>query len=248
MNSVSADAADKIVIGDHQRFSDNDLGWYGGVAWIAAIEAIGSAPSQILLDGEPRRHSNPSNAARRSSESARPPVRWCDTAGMPLARLSGADIQYEIIVDKGPWVALVSGGRNPLLDLAGLGRDIADLGYQVLLHDRRGCGRSSLDFDSLEPEEDVWADDLAELLDLLEVAPAIIGGRSRGARVALRFSLRHGAHARALVLWGDQRRPTRDPLHRRVLLRPGPPSRSSWWDASSLHHQTVHRIGRVRRK
>lgn len=32
--------------------------------------------------------------------------------------------------------------------------------------------------------------------------PAIIGGLSRGARVALRFALRHDADARALLLWG----------------------------------------------
>jgi pimeloyl-ACP methyl ester carboxylesterase len=121
---------------------------------------------------------------------------------MPFARLSGADIYYEVVGGEGPWVALVSGGRAPLADLAGLARAIADRGYRVLLHDRRSCGRSSLDFDSLQPEEELWADDLAELLDQLDATPAVIGGRSRGARVALHFALRHPGDATALLLWG----------------------------------------------
>ena len=50
-------------------------------------------------------------------------------------------------------------------------------------------------------EYEVWADDLDALLKQFDMAPAIIGGSSSGARLALTFALRHPQSVRALTLW-----------------------------------------------
>ncbi|MDH3425616.1 MAG: alpha/beta hydrolase, partial [Acidimicrobiia bacterium] len=121
---------------------------------------------------------------------------------MPLAYLAGAAINYEVVGDRGPWIALISRGLEPLGDFGSLARDIAGGGCRVLIHDRRNCGRSSFDLDNAAPDEDVWADDLAALLRHVGAAPAIVVGWSRGSRVAIRLALRHPEAACGLVLWG----------------------------------------------
>jgi pimeloyl-ACP methyl ester carboxylesterase len=121
---------------------------------------------------------------------------------MPFARCADADIHYEIIGDDGPWVACVSRGRAPSDDFRSVANLIAARGCRALIHDRRNCGRSTFDLELSEPEEEVWADDLARLLDHVGAAPAVVLGWSRGARIALRFALRHPQSARGLVLWG----------------------------------------------
>ena len=80
---------------------------------------------------------------------------------MTLAHLDGVDINYEVVGDLGPWIALVSRGLEPLGDFSCLASNIAVQGYRVLIHDRRNCGQSSFDFDNVAAEEGVWADDLA---------------------------------------------------------------------------------------
>ncbi len=73
-----------------------------------------------------------------------------------------------------------------------------DINYEVL---RRNCGASGISFDGGNSENEVWADDLHELLLQLDAAPAFIGGSSSGCRLALLAALRHPADARGLLLW-----------------------------------------------
>ncbi len=121
---------------------------------------------------------------------------------MPIATFDSVEIRYEIIAHGGPWVAAISSARSPLEDVEVLARSVASYGYRVLVHDRRNCGRSSLMFDTFDPDENVWADDLSRLLDCLGISRAVVVGYSRGARVAVRFALRHPDRTRALLLWG----------------------------------------------
>jgi pimeloyl-ACP methyl ester carboxylesterase len=121
---------------------------------------------------------------------------------MPTAFINGAKIYYEIIGQTGPWVAAIPGGRHSHTEIEELTRAIASRGYRVIVHDRRNCGRSSLDFKTLEPEDDVWADDLDALLRYLDVSRTFVVGRSRGARIAIRFALSHPDKTRGLGLWG----------------------------------------------
>jgi pimeloyl-ACP methyl ester carboxylesterase len=119
---------------------------------------------------------------------------------MAIASIRGVNINYEIVGERGPWVAMITGGRRAYNEFVPLSRKIAAAGYRVLLHDRRNTGASDIVMDSDEVEEATWADDLDLLLKQLNAAPAFIGGSSSGARTAILFALRHPQSVRALLL------------------------------------------------
>src|SRR5258708_32397454 len=103
---------------------------------------------------------------------------------MPVAKIRGVDINYEILGDRGPFVALQPGGRRGLVGGKSLGGKLAEAGYRVIVYDRRNCGASSVAIEG-ESENDVWAEDLHELLAGLDALPAYIGGSSSGWRPAV---------------------------------------------------------------
>jgi pimeloyl-ACP methyl ester carboxylesterase len=121
---------------------------------------------------------------------------------MPSATINGIEIYYDIIGDDGPWVAALSGGRHPVAEIEKFARAIAGRGNRVIVHDRRNCGRSAFDFDTLGTEEDIWTADLHGLLSHLNVGRAFVVGQSRSARIAIRFALRYPDRTRSLGLWG----------------------------------------------
>jgi pimeloyl-ACP methyl ester carboxylesterase len=120
---------------------------------------------------------------------------------MPVAKIRGVNINYEVLGRRGPWMALSPGGRRALGEVKYLAEIVANAGYRVLLHDRRNCGASDVVIDGAESEYEIWADDLYELLGQLNALPAIVGGSSSGCRLAILFALRHPASVRALLLW-----------------------------------------------
>lgn len=67
---------------------------------------------------------------------------------------------------------------------------LADQGYRCIAHDRRGHGRSSQPWDG--NDMDHYADDLAELLDFLDVKDAALFGFSTGGGEVARYIGRHG--------------------------------------------------------
>ena len=119
---------------------------------------------------------------------------------MPVANIRGVNINYRLLGESGPWVALITGGRRAHQEFASLGGKLAARGYRVVLHDRRNTGASDLLIQGDEVEEAVWADDLHELLGRLGALPAFIGGASSGARTSILFCLRHPQATRALLL------------------------------------------------
>ena len=120
---------------------------------------------------------------------------------MPVATVRSVDINYEVLGDRGPWVALQPGGRRGLVGVKPLGEKIAEAGCRVLIYDRRNCGASGVSFDGGDSENEIWAEDLRILLSQLDALPAYIGGSSSGCRLALLFALRHAADVRGLLLW-----------------------------------------------
>jgi non-heme chloroperoxidase len=67
---------------------------------------------------------------------------------------------------------------------------LAANGFRVIAHDRRGHGRSSQPWDG--NEMDTYADDLAQLLDHLDVRDAALFGFSTGGGEVARYIGRHG--------------------------------------------------------
>ena len=64
-------------------------------------------------------------------------------------------------------------------------------GYRVIAHDRRGHGRSSQTWDG--NDMDTYADDLASLIEALDLKNAIMVGHSTGGGEVARYLGRHGA-------------------------------------------------------
>jgi pimeloyl-ACP methyl ester carboxylesterase len=120
---------------------------------------------------------------------------------MPLAKVRGVNINYKILGERGPWVALSPGGRRDISGIELLASKVAETGYRVVVFDRRNCGASDVIIDGNDSEYEIWADDIHELLRQLGALPAFIGGSSSGCRTALLFALRHPEAVRGLLLW-----------------------------------------------
>jgi len=67
---------------------------------------------------------------------------------------------------------------------------LGERGYRVIAHDRRGHGRSSQPWSG--NDMDTYADDLALLLDTLDVRDAVLVGHSTGGGEVARYIGRHG--------------------------------------------------------
>ena len=119
---------------------------------------------------------------------------------MPIAKIRGVDIVYDILGDRGPFVALQPGGRRAGVSVRGLAEKIAEAGHRVVVYDRRNTGASGVAIEG-ESENDVWAEDLHELLAHLDALPAYIGGSSSGCRLAMVLALRRPEDVRGLLLW-----------------------------------------------
>jgi pimeloyl-ACP methyl ester carboxylesterase len=119
---------------------------------------------------------------------------------MPVTQIRGIDIHYEILGDRGPFVALQPGGRRAGVSLKPLAQKIAEAGHRVVIYDRRNCGASGIAITG-DSENEEWAEDLHELLKKIDAAPAYIGGSSSGCRLALILALRRPEIVRGLLLW-----------------------------------------------
>ncbi len=77
---------------------------------------------------------------------------------------------------------------------------LGERGYRCIAHDRRGHGRSSQPWDG--NEMDTYADDLAELVEALDLKKAIHVGHSTGGGEVARYIGRHGTKrvARAVLI------------------------------------------------
>lgn len=120
---------------------------------------------------------------------------------MQLATINGVTLRYEVLGDRGPWMALSPGGRREMGNVRPLAQKMAAAGYRVLIHDRRNCGASEIAFDASQPEYEIWADDLAALLKKLDAVPTIVGGGSSGCRLAILYALKYPSRVKALLIW-----------------------------------------------
>ncbi len=119
---------------------------------------------------------------------------------MAEMHIRGVNIRYQVFGNSGPWVALITGGRRGHEELLPIARQLAAKNYQVLLHDRRNTGASDVLIEGDNGEEEIWTDDLHELLKKHAALPAFVGGTSSGARTSMLFCLRHPQAVRGLLL------------------------------------------------
>ena len=120
---------------------------------------------------------------------------------MSFANVRGVNINYKVLGDDGPWVALSPGGRRDLSGVEPVAKRVVDAGHRVVIFDRRNCGASDVVIAGEDSEYEIWADDLHQLLSQLGGLPAFVGGSSSGCRTALLFALRHPEAVRGLMLW-----------------------------------------------
>lgn len=108
---------------------------------------------------------------------------------MATALVNGANIYYERR-GSGPTLLFICGAFADVDHFATVADLLADT-FTVITYDRRGNSRS----DGLEPgtptTAEEQADDAAELLKTLGLAPAAVHGNSSGALIALSLLLRH---------------------------------------------------------
>ena len=96
---------------------------------------------------------------------------------MPGATVRGVEINYEMLGERGRWVALQPGGG--LVGVKSLGAKIAEASHRLLVYDRRNCSASGVSIDGGSSENEVWAEDLHELLPALDAAPALSAAAPR---------------------------------------------------------------------
>ncbi|HTP51981.1 MAG TPA: alpha/beta hydrolase [Anaeromyxobacteraceae bacterium] len=75
---------------------------------------------------------------------------------------------------------------------------LGERGYRVIAHDRRGHGRSSQPWSG--NDMNTYADDLAELLEALDLRDAVLVGHSTGGGEVARYIGRHGTSRVAMAV------------------------------------------------
>ena len=107
---------------------------------------------------------------------------------MPKVQANGISIYYEYMGEGDVPLALVGGSlfgrQNFGLVWEGLGRH-----FKLISYDQRGYGLSDRPLQSYTME--LWADDLAALLDELGIERAHIMGTSAGGMIALQFAAKY---------------------------------------------------------
>lgn len=119
---------------------------------------------------------------------------------MPVSKINGVNINWQVIGERGPWVMATTGGRRGHDEFIPLAEKIARYGYRVMLHDRRNTGGSDILIAGDEGEEVIWTRDMHALLSERGALPAFLSGSSAGARTSMLFYLRHPQAVRGLLL------------------------------------------------
>ena len=134
---------------------------------------------------------------------------------MPTAPINGIDLYYEV-QGKGPAVVFCHGvGGNHMSWWQQM--PVFAQRFTSIAIDHRGFAGSSVPADG--PYAEVFADDLAGLLDHLGIAEAFLVGQSMGGRTVLNFARRYPNRVRAMVMaatMANIRTPELDQLRRKV--------------------------------
>ncbi|MEN4397189.1 alpha/beta fold hydrolase [Mycolicibacterium senegalense] len=122
--------------------------------------------------------------------------------GEKTMEINGGNVVYEILGDKGDFIALTPGGRfsKDIPGLRPLAEALVEGGYRVLLWDRPNCGKSDVQFYG-QSESHMRAETLHRLITALDVGPCFILGGSGGARDSMLTTMLYPGIVRKLVVW-----------------------------------------------
>ena len=117
---------------------------------------------------------------------------------MPHLRANGVDLYYEFHGPKAGELLVLNNGI--FMSTAAWGFQLPELAkrYRVLAYDMRGQGQSG--HPEGEYSLDLHAEDLAALMDALQLGPAHMVGTSYGGELNLLMGLRHPERCRSLVI------------------------------------------------
>ena len=134
---------------------------------------------------------------------------------MPIARLNGIDINYEVHGEGTPFV--LTHGYTSSLDTWREQVQPFSATYRFVIYDTRGHGKTTApaDMEQYSLARDYVADKLA-LMDHLGIEQAYVGGLSMGGMIAQEFALQHPERVKALLLFdtGPGMGMMRDPTQR----------------------------------
>jgi pimeloyl-ACP methyl ester carboxylesterase len=119
---------------------------------------------------------------------------------MPVSKINGVNINWQVIGDRGPWVCMTTGGRRGHEEFIPLAEKLARYGHRVMLHDRRNTGASDVLIEGDDGEEVIWTRDIHELMSRQDALPAFFSGGSSGARTSILFYLRYPQAVCGLML------------------------------------------------
>jgi pimeloyl-ACP methyl ester carboxylesterase len=117
-----------------------------------------------------------------------------------MALINGLNIHHETQGD-GPPIVFVH-GLGATSNVWHAQRTILSKYYRVIIYDRSGSGRSQQSRTGYSI--DAWADELAGLLDSLDVPSAVVVGHSLGSMIVQRFAGKYANRTRALILAGGE--------------------------------------------
>jgi pimeloyl-ACP methyl ester carboxylesterase len=117
---------------------------------------------------------------------------------MANALINGCNIWYEM-AGSGQAIVFTPGGRSP----GSMMRTIADemcSDYLTVIHDRRNCGASDVIISGDGSDQEIWADDMAEMIRQLNIGPVYLSGWSSGCRMSILTAIRYPELVKGLLL------------------------------------------------
>jgi pimeloyl-ACP methyl ester carboxylesterase len=121
------------------------------------------------------------------------------------AEINGVDLYYEVYGEGDP-VLLLHGGLANGDHYMKVIPELQDAGYQVIVMDSRGHGRSS--FDDTPISYEVMANDVLGLMDHLGIDKADLVGWSDGGIIGLELAIKHPDRLNKVVAYGANFDPT----------------------------------------
>jgi pimeloyl-ACP methyl ester carboxylesterase len=115
---------------------------------------------------------------------------------MTVADIDGIQLNYEVVGTGAPMVYLAGTRFDSAKDKANHIREFAT-GFRTIIPDPRGMGAST-HLAGAEPKD--WVEDLARLLEALQLPEVHLAAETLGTRIAVRFAADYPQYVKSLIL------------------------------------------------